>query len=62
MVETEKILVSIRDAMNKRPRKVKASSKSISEDSKGPKQIPFAQLYKKKLMEKLNRKKDEPSP
>ena len=62
MTDPENIIISIRDAMDKRPRKVKASSQSNPEDSKGPKQIPFAQFYKKKLMEKLNRKRDKPSP
>ena len=62
MLEIDKTIISIRDAMNKRPRKVKASSQANSEDSeKDNEPISFAKSYKKKLLRKLNENRSKTS-
>ena len=65
MTESEKVVILIRDAIAKRPEKFKASfgpSSDKDSEANDNKRIPFSKFYQKKLMEKLNRKRDEPYP
>tara|TARA_B100000686_G_C16643961_1_gene891714 strand:+ start:858 stop:1049 length:192 start_codon:yes stop_codon:yes gene_type:complete len=63
VIESDKVVIMIQDAMRKRLRKPKASVGSNSDyNSPSNKQIPFAKFYKKKLMEKLNRERNKNSP